>query len=287
MSSCLKLILKLGRWTSLGPQFMRLILQLAVSLTEIAQMVNHLRSSYMHESSYDDNYKGCQLERKKEVKESFLTYELNNNTAFRCAWKKAEQYWKSKTFPSGVDKEVLLAVTAYTSNSCHSNLNEVVKAGVKNVTSSNYRSMHFLLTTAMKNLTVYTNVTYRGVNVTIRPKVGEAFRFGRFASSSRNRSKAEKFGNETVFIITTRHGIDIANYSLFLDEEEVLIPPYEEFQVTAVNNNEVTLLSQKATVYYRCVPLSGSPRIGITTLEVGLCSSFIVTLQIFFNTSIL
>ncbi|XP_028670350.1 T-cell ecto-ADP-ribosyltransferase 2-like [Erpetoichthys calabaricus] len=245
-------------------------------------------SPWIYESSYDDDYKWCQLERQKEVKESFLTYDLNNNTAFKCAWNKAEEYWKGKVFPSGLDKEVVLAVTAYTSNSCYAKFNEAVEAGVKKVMSSHYRSMHFLLTMAIKNLNVNACVTsYRGVKVTIRPKVGEAFRFGRFASSSRDRAAAEGFKTATLFIIKTCHGIDIAKYSLFPDEEEVLIPPYEEFQVTAVNNNEVTLLSQKTTVYYRCVPLSGSPRIGITSLEVGLCSSFIVALQIFFNTSIL
>ncbi|XP_039631031.1 ecto-ADP-ribosyltransferase 5-like [Polypterus senegalus] len=245
-------------------------------------------SSYMHESSYDDDYKGCQLERKKEVKESFLTYELNNNTAFRCAWNKAEEYWKSKTFPSGVDKEVLLAITAYTSNSCYAKFNEAVESGVFTVMNGHYRSLHFLLTMAMENFKVNACVTsYRGVMVEIRPKIGEAFRFGRFASSSRSRAATEVFGKKTVFIITTCYGMDIARYSLFPLENEVLIHPYEEFEVTAVNNSEVTLLSRKTTVNYRCAPLSGSPRIGITTLEVGLCTSFIVAFQIFFSPSIL
>uniref|UniRef100_A0A8C4SYS9 NAD(P)(+)--arginine ADP-ribosyltransferase n=1 Tax=Erpetoichthys calabaricus TaxID=27687 RepID=A0A8C4SYS9_ERPCA len=169
-----------------------------------------------------------------------------------------KEYWKSKTFPSGVDKEVLLAVTAYTSNSCYAKFNEAVESGVFTVTSGHYRSMHFLLTMAMENFKVKACVTsYRGVKVEMRPKVGEAFRFGRFASSSRSRAVAEAFGKTTVFIITTCYGMDITQYSLFPLENEVLIHPYEEFEVTAVNNSEVTLLSRKTTINYRCAPLSG------------------------------
>ncbi|CAF5144565.1 unnamed protein product, partial [Rotaria sp. Silwood1] len=54
-----------------------------------------------------------------------------------------------------------------------------------------------------------------------------------FSSTSKNRSKAEQFGN-TLFIIdneTAREGVDISSISAFPDEEEVLLQATITFQV--------------------------------------------------------
>ncbi|KAG2466087.1 NAR5 ribosyltransferase, partial [Polypterus senegalus] len=116
--------------------------------------------------------------------------------------------------------------------------------------------MHFLLTKAIQTLKgkKCTRV-YRGVKVEIRPKVSDAFRFGRFASTSTNITAAKDFGNGTFFRIKTCHGANISTYSVYQHESEVLIPPYEEFTVTEVKGKDVTLESKKVTVYKRCAPL--------------------------------
>ncbi|CAF1561785.1 unnamed protein product [Didymodactylos carnosus] len=61
-----------------------------------------------------------------------------------------------------------------------------------------------------------------------------------FSSTSKNRHKAEQFGN-TLFIIdltkTKRGGFDISPYSCYPDEEEVLLPAGAEFKIIEVQSN--------------------------------------------------
>ena len=56
-------------------------------------------------------------------------------------------------------------------------------------------------------------------------------RLGGFASASLKRSVAEAFGKGTLFHIWTCTGDPIKGYSFYPGEEEVLIPPFETFQV--------------------------------------------------------
>lgn len=55
-------------------------------------------------------------------------------------------------------------------------------------------------------------------------------RLGSFASSSL-KSDQTKYGTETCFKIETCYGAKILEYSAHPDEEEVLIPPYEVFEI--------------------------------------------------------
>ncbi|CAF4831885.1 unnamed protein product, partial [Rotaria sp. Silwood2] len=62
-----------------------------------------------------------------------------------------------------------------------------------------------------------------------------------FSSTSKNRLKAEQFGN-TLFIIdneTAREGVDISSISAFPDEEEVLLQASTTFQVVKVTYSDV------------------------------------------------
>ncbi|ELK06794.1 GPI-linked NAD(P)(+)--arginine ADP-ribosyltransferase 1 [Pteropus alecto] len=55
--------------------------------------------------------------------------------------------------------------------------------------------------------------------------------WGGFASASLRNVAAQQFGEETFFGIWTCLGASIKGYSFFPGEEEVLIPPFETFQV--------------------------------------------------------
>ncbi|XP_028657252.2 T-cell ecto-ADP-ribosyltransferase 1-like isoform X2 [Erpetoichthys calabaricus] len=210
---------------------------------------------HMYKNSYDDDYSGCQGERDKEVRGHYLNYELSNNRYLRLAWNESINHWHSG-IPSGLDKYTALAVTAYTTSRIYLELNKAVQSGVDSVTKKYYRSVHFLLTKAIQTLNERNCIrVYRGIRVEIRPNVSDAFRFGRFASTSTNITVARRFGKGTFFSIKTCHGADISKFSFYKKESEVLIPPYEEFIVTEVNGKDVTLESRKITVYKRCAPL--------------------------------
>ncbi|RXN30247.1 NAD(P)(+)--arginine ADP-ribosyltransferase 2-like protein [Labeo rohita] len=99
-------------------------------------------------------------------------------------------------------------------------------------------SLFFFLTEAIQILKEMQNgcrLTYRGTNVEFNGNVlNTEVRFGQFALSSLDRTKAEKFGTTSCFEIRTCEGVELANYSRFPYEKDVLIPPYEKFSVTEV-----------------------------------------------------
>ncbi|XP_028268959.1 T-cell ecto-ADP-ribosyltransferase 1-like [Parambassis ranga] len=201
----------------------------------------------MANNSVDDMYDGCMSEMEKAVKDNYLKKEMNRTNHFKDAWKKAEQYYERKNmkpFPSQ------LAIYVYTleSPNVYLDFNTAVRnqSSEYNTTFS-YHSLHFYLTQAIQNLTsnrrgkVDPNKCYtvfRRTNIYFRQDVkNKTIRFGSFTSSSQgNSSNPDKFGDKSCFRIRTCFGADISNYSLVKDEKEVLIPPYEVFNVTDVKN---------------------------------------------------
>ncbi|XP_051783577.1 ecto-ADP-ribosyltransferase 5-like [Erpetoichthys calabaricus] len=216
-------------------------------------------TSLTYEDSYDDDYKGCFQQREMQIKKGYLSCEMKHNWALKHAWDKAWAYW-SYQIPPKLDRDTATAVTAYTSNSLFSQLNSAVEGGTHKVTNGYFRSMHLLLTKAIQILRPGNCITtYRGINVFIPLKKGEMFRFGRFASSTTIWHIAQGFGLKMFFIIRTCYGANIAPYSLYKSESEVLIPPYEVFTVTSVHGKQVNLISTgKTLVNKRCRPLSHS-----------------------------
>ncbi len=72
---------------------------------------------------------------------------------------------------------------------------------------------------------------YRGANLSddlidkYRNNLGAYLTFPAFTSTSRNRQKAEQFGNVLFIIsISSLEGIDVSSYSDYPDEEEILLP---------------------------------------------------------------
>ncbi len=68
-------------------------------------------------------------------------------------------------------------------------------------------------------------------------KLGEVICFKSFTSTSMTRKKAEGFGKNTFFIIHCLTGKSISKYSLY-PEDEVLIMPYSYFYVLSVTSDK-------------------------------------------------
>ncbi|XP_043084571.1 ecto-ADP-ribosyltransferase 5-like [Puntigrus tetrazona] len=190
--------------------------------------------------SVDDQYDGCTEEMAHLVMTEYLEKELNNSAQFKAAWQEAES---NVSVPEdGLTKNHLIAIYVYTDKEVYRDFNSAVrreKENYKNMTYPWY-SLHFLLTEALQRLKRTQKgckSTYRGTDVEFDSQVlNTEVRFGSFASSSLNRSVAEGFGGVFCFEIYTCEGAEVANYSKFPDEDEVLIPPYETFKVSAVRN---------------------------------------------------
>ncbi|XP_048015926.1 LOW QUALITY PROTEIN: ecto-ADP-ribosyltransferase 5-like, partial [Megalobrama amblycephala] len=189
----------------------------------------------MAENSVDDLYVGCKKNMSDRVKTELLERELNNSPEFKTVWQIGET---NATIPNdNLTENHSVAIYVYTNS--RFNLYQVFNNAVrtdkqiyKDKTFTWY-SLFFLLTEAiLKETQNGCKLTYRGTNVEFNKNVlNKQVRFGQFASSSVDRTEAEVFGDVSCFEIRTCEGVDLTKYSSFPEEKEVLIPPYEKFNV--------------------------------------------------------
>ncbi|ROL42415.1 Erythroblast NAD(P)(+)--arginine ADP-ribosyltransferase [Anabarilius grahami] len=193
----------------------------------------------MAPDSVDDLYYGCGKNMADLVKKEYLKKEKENSNIFKKAWIKAENNISRWNILSKLKRTHKIAINVYTDDNVYREFNRDTRTGKQTYKDNTYKwySLHFLLTEAIQILKKKQNRcfdTFRGTNDGFNGNVFEDVRFGSFASSSLNRAKAERFGTVTCFKIHTCEGANVTKYSEFPAEEEVLIPPYEKFNVTAV-----------------------------------------------------
>lgn len=207
----------------------------------------------------------------------YFQKEIAANKDYLNLWKKArEALLKS---PVGLLREMrdshAIVLMAYTMNSSlHSQLNWATSTA--GISPEHYRHkfrfkyFHFYLTTAIQIMKEWQSSTgehkcyqvHRGVkDLHIEAEVGSRVRFGRFTSASLLRNEAQKFGNETLFTMTTCLGAAMQGFSYHTSEKEVLIPPYEIFLVKSFfqtqQGNRLHLHSVGNYSTYQCQLVQG------------------------------
>ncbi|XP_005519535.1 PREDICTED: ecto-ADP-ribosyltransferase 4 [Pseudopodoces humilis] len=239
--------------------------------------------------SFDDQYLGCREEMMEELEQGdYFQKEIADNKDYFRLWKKAQEALLKS--PVGLLREMrashAIVLMAYTMNSSlHSQLNRATSTA--GISPEHYRHkfsfkyFHFYLTTAIQILKEWQSSrgehkcyqVHRGVkDLHIEAKVGSRVRFGHFTSTSRLRSEAQKFGNETLFTVTTCLGAAVQGFSYHISEKEVLIPPYEIFLVKSFfqtqQGNQLHLHSVGNSSKYQCqlVEASRSENSGYTAL---------------------
>lgn len=174
------------------------------------------------------------------MEEKIETTYLNNELKglFNVAWKNVDECANKE--PDDVDKALtkthMQAICAYT-NFIYSDFNKAVREE-KNVYTSTfkYHTLHFWLTTAIQILSSNQGcqTSYRRTSSEYTGDLNGIVRFGMFASSSKAKD-ATRFGSKTCFEIETCAGADLKHYPYRgTDEDEVLIPPYETFEITQI-----------------------------------------------------
>uniref|UniRef100_A0A4W5RNC2 NAD(P)(+)--arginine ADP-ribosyltransferase n=1 Tax=Hucho hucho TaxID=62062 RepID=A0A4W5RNC2_9TELE len=194
----------------------------------------------MVRSSVDDKYDGCRDLMLWAVDNMYLYDELNTNPQFNTSWNIAGE--KAKPSIHGLQKVHSMAIYVYTSEKpkIYLDFNRQVRDGRYNYgTTFQYHSLHFYLTEAIKMIKRIQKTcmtTYRGtIKDYDKNVVNKTINFGTFTSSAlENRNIARSFGTKSCFVISTCFAADISNYSVFPEEREVLIPPYEVFKVTNI-----------------------------------------------------
>ncbi|KAF7705624.1 hypothetical protein HF521_020910, partial [Silurus meridionalis] len=173
----------------------------------------------MAPNSVDDQFIGCENDTNNKIINEILTTELNLDADFRKAWiknNKIENY----------DERIIKVYTD--GKGSFEKLNNAVSSGrLRYKDGFNYKAYHFFLTHAIQKHQVKecTDV-FRRTKINFNPAVpGQEIRFGRFASAS-FKDDLTNFGRISCFKIRTCFGADISTRSKFINEKEVLIPPY-------------------------------------------------------------
>ncbi|XP_052525453.1 ecto-ADP-ribosyltransferase 4 [Tympanuchus pallidicinctus] len=232
--------------------------------------------------SFDDQYLGCREQMMEELERGdYFQKEIAASKNYLNLWKKAQEALLKS--PVGLLREMhdshATVLMAYTMNSSlHSQLNWATSTAGRSPEhyrhNFSYKYFHFYLTTAIQIMKQWQSSkdgvgkrhcyrVHRGVkDLYIEATVGSMVRFGRFTSTSRLWNEAQKFGNETLFTVTTCLGAAMQGFSYYTSEKEVLIPPYEIFLVKnffrTQHGNRLHLHSVGNYSKYRCQLLEAS-----------------------------
>ncbi|NXD87233.1 NAR4 ribosyltransferase, partial [Halcyon senegalensis] len=226
-------------------------------LAFILQAVSHLMMD-MALHSFDDQYLGCRGQVMEELERGdYFQKEIAANKDYLRLWKKAQKDLLKS--PVGLLREMhenhATALMAYTMNSSlYSQLNWATSTAGSSPEhyrhNFSFKYFHYYLTTAIQILKQSQSSkesmgkrkcyrVHRGVkDLYIEAMVGSRVRFGHFTSTSRLWNKAQKFGNETFFTVTTCLGAAVQGFSYYRSEKEVIIPPYEIFLVKSFLRTE-------------------------------------------------
>ncbi|XP_069752349.1 NAD(P)(+)--arginine ADP-ribosyltransferase 1-like [Narcine bancroftii] len=138
--------------------------------------------------------------------------------------------------------EAALAVRTYTEQTqFYTKFNEELRThGESDAICAHFpfKSAHYMLSVALGTLWwASPNTSYRGIKSPSEGSEGSSMRLGQLALSSLDREEALEFGKATLFTIESWLGAPIGRYSRFPDEEEVLTPSWEEFNIVRSINS--------------------------------------------------
>ncbi|XP_064416210.1 erythroblast NAD(P)(+)--arginine ADP-ribosyltransferase-like [Latimeria chalumnae] len=204
----------------------------------------------MEENSVDDDYKNCVKAVSRQIPD-MLEKERSQSKMFDRTWQNATYLWEKKMFrlPRGMEANNAIAIIAYSMDSIYRDFNDKTRNYGTRLSDYPCKSLHFLLTRAVKITSKNSKkyiffrrcfTVFRGTDLNFEYKEGESVRFGQFTSTSEIKEVAEEFGSRTMFRIETCYGASINKYSEFDDEEEVLVPPTEVFQVKGFSGGNAT-----------------------------------------------
>ncbi|XP_059724657.1 GPI-linked NAD(P)(+)--arginine ADP-ribosyltransferase 1-like [Haemorhous mexicanus] len=203
----------------------------------------------MAPDSFDDQYRGCGRAMAAELP-ALNRSELQRGGHWAEGWALAAAQWRVRPSPrsprSPLSPAQAMALLAYTAPvPLHRTFNAAVRAAGRSRReyrdNFHFKTLHFLLSQALVALRdargPRCHRAFRGVRgLRFAARRGDLVRFGHFASASLRNESSWSFGTDATFQVLTCQGVAIREFSFFPHEEEVLIPPFETFEVTDVTN---------------------------------------------------
>lgn len=239
--------------------------------------------------SFDDQYQGCSKQVMEELSQGdYFTKEIDTHRYYSRAWQKAHLIWLSQegTVPESMTTAHAVAILVYTLNRNVSSdfATAMARAGGspgQYTQSFHFKYLHYYLTSAIQllrkersteNSSLCYEVHHGMKNVKFEVNVGATIRFGQFLSASLLREETQVSGNQTLFTIVTCLGASVQDFSL---RKEVLIPPYELFEVVSKSRSPkgdlISLRSAGNLSTYNCQLLKASSKKCSPDLMVTLC----------------
>ncbi|XP_045685485.1 ecto-ADP-ribosyltransferase 4 isoform X2 [Phyllostomus hastatus] len=228
-------------------------------------------------NSFDDQYQGCSQQVIEELSQGdYFKKELKGRRNYSRVWHNAHLTWlgRDKALPENMTITHAVVILVYTlNNNVRSDFTRAMASAGRTPWqykhSFHFKYLHYYLTSAiqllreriiMKNDSLCYEV-YHEADFYLEAYVGAILRFGQFLSTSLLRKEAQKFGNQTLFTIFTCLGAPIQDFSL---KEEVLVPPYELFEVVNMSyhprGNWLQLRSTGNLSTYNCQLLKASSK---------------------------
>ncbi|XP_032912606.1 erythroblast NAD(P)(+)--arginine ADP-ribosyltransferase-like isoform X1 [Catharus ustulatus] len=222
----------------------------------------------MTPDSFDDQYQGCGPAM-EEALPGLKRSELQMNPLFAKVWLKAVAEWMIAGSPVSPLSSPEQAIAIMASGSPH--LHDYFNVNVSVVGRSpqefrdnfHFKALHFLLSKAVATLRAAQGQKCQSVfhlaDYKFYANPGDIIRFDQFTQSWGAIGDSESAA--TVFKVQTCHGADISTFSGAPNRLTVLIPPYEKFKVTNINDHmgkvEISLESVGTYSKHNCEWLGG------------------------------
>ncbi|XP_043539005.1 ecto-ADP-ribosyltransferase 5-like isoform X1 [Chiloscyllium plagiosum] len=172
----------------------------------------------------------------------YIRQEWAHRTDLLEIWDQADMRVEQHSkVPLGLRKEHIMAIYAYTQESAlYKEFNAATRQYGTNDTiyqqKFHFKCFHYLLSVALDKLKRKPHKTFRGVHIELEASKGDSIRLGQFTSTSLDRSVAMGFmardsHRNTLLEIDTKLGVPISRFAVTRSEYEVLIPPFEVFEV--------------------------------------------------------
>lgn len=170
---------------------------------------------------------------------------IKTNTIFQDAYLDASEEQRERVISRGrsygLTDEESLAVMLYTSTSVNGEFNMILRDGIRHQYDIPQQVLHYHLISALERLRVLQTlprVLYRGdQNSYQHLSQGDKVQLAGFTSAVYNltiATRIRRYGGSLFVLKGVGFGAAITKLSLYPDEAEILIPPYESFRITKV-----------------------------------------------------
>ncbi|XP_069828848.1 ecto-ADP-ribosyltransferase 5-like [Dendropsophus ebraccatus] len=229
------------------------------------------------EQAFDDQYLGCKRDMERKLKEdNVLDVEIGKNKKLKRALKEARDMWMIKkkdnlmgNLPAEFEDDHGIALLIYT-GFIRKDFNDATKWAGKSYTSYmndfGFKWLHFYLTSALQILqqndlggeyTVYGNTDH---DIEVPPHCNIYVKFGHFLYTSLDEEKATVMANKSLLILNQYPGVQVENFSQYALEREVLVPGYEVFSLSAMEEEGRYRLTTTRTFCsnFNCAYINGA-----------------------------